>query len=101
MEKPGTTTVRKRGTIVLPARIRKRFGLEDGTLVIVEETDKGILIRPAMAVPLEVYSDERMAEFILSNAIDDSDYRQARDTVREMGLDPDSIAHDRPAGQAV
>ena len=53
---PTTKTVRvgKRGTLVLPAPLRKRFGLEEDTLVIVETRDEGLLLRPAVAVPVDV-----------------------------------------------
>jgi AbrB family looped-hinge helix DNA binding protein len=88
--------VGKRGAIVVPAKLRKRFGIEEGSIVIAEETDEGILIRPAMVVPVERYSPERRAEFFLSNAIDAADYRKARRAVRKLGLDPDSIPHRRP-----
>jgi len=47
--------------------------------------------RPAVATPVEVYSDERIAEFLLSSAVDASDYEAARVEVRTMGIDPDSI----------
>ena len=89
--------VGKRGAIVVPAKLRKRFGIEEGSIVIAEEKDEGILIRPAMVVPVERYSPERKAEFLLSNAVDDADYRKARKAVRKLGLDPDSIPHRRPA----
>ncbi len=89
--------VGKRGAIVVPARLRKRFGIEEGSLVIAEEKDDGIFIRPAMIVPVERYSPERKAEFLLSNAVDDADYRKARRAVRKLGLDPDSIPHQRPS----
>ena len=89
--------VGKRGAIVVPARLRKRFGIEEGSLVIAEERDDGIFIRPAMIVPVERYSPERKAEFLLSNAVDDADYRKARRAVRKLGLDPDSIPHQRPS----
>ena len=88
--------VGKRGTIVVPARLRKRFGIEEGSIVTAEEKDDGILIRPAILVPVERYTPERKAEFLLSNAIDDADYRKARKTVRKLGLDPDKILHRRP-----
>jgi AbrB family looped-hinge helix DNA binding protein len=88
--------VGKRGAIVVPANLRKRFGIEEGSIVIAEETADGILIRPAMVVPVERYSPERKAEFLLSNAIDAADYRKARKEVRKLGLDPDSIPHRRP-----
>ncbi|MGA9979657.1 MAG: AbrB/MazE/SpoVT family DNA-binding domain-containing protein [Candidatus Sulfotelmatobacter sp.] len=88
--------VGKRGAIVVPAKLRKRFGIEEGSIVIAEETDDGILIRPAMLVPVERYSSERKAEFLLSNSTDETDYRKARRAVRRLGLNPDAIAHRRP-----
>jgi AbrB family looped-hinge helix DNA binding protein len=88
--------VGKRGVIVVPAKLRKRFGIEEGSIVIAEEKENGILIRPAMVVPVERYTPQRKAEFLLSNAVDAADYRQARKEVRKLGLDPDSIPHRRP-----
>jgi len=88
--------VGKRGAIIVPARLRKRFGIEEGSLVVAEEKDDGILIRPAVLVPVERYSPERKAEFLLSNAVSDGDYRKARKAVRKLGVDPDSIPHRRP-----
>jgi AbrB family looped-hinge helix DNA binding protein len=85
--------VGKRGTFVIPARLRKRFGMEEGTLVIAEACEEGILLRPAVALPIEAYSPERVAEFLLSNAVDAADYRKAVARVTAMGLDPDSIPH--------
>jgi AbrB family looped-hinge helix DNA binding protein len=41
---------------VVPAKLRKRFGLEEGSIVIAEETNDGILIRPAMVVPVKRYT---------------------------------------------
>ena len=76
--------------------MRKRFGIVEGSIVIAEEKDDGIFIRPAMVVPVERLSPERKAEFLLSNAIDAADYRKARRVVRKLGLDPDSIPHRRP-----
>lgn len=89
--------VGKRGAIIVPASLRKRFGIEEGSIVTAEEKDDGILIRPAVVVPIERYPPERKAEFLLSNAIDKADYRGARQAVRKMGLDPDAIPHARPA----
>ncbi len=89
--------VGKRGAVVVPAKLRKRFGIEEGSIVTAEETDDGILIRPAVVVPVERYTPQRKAEFLLSNALDDADYRKARREVRKLGLDPDSIPHRRPA----
>ncbi|MEO7142619.1 MAG: AbrB/MazE/SpoVT family DNA-binding domain-containing protein [Bryobacteraceae bacterium] len=92
-----TSKVGKRGAIVVPARFRRKFGIEEGSLVITEEREDGILIRPAVALPVEIYTPERKAEFILSTAIDEEDYQTACETVRRMGLDPDRVKHARPA----
>jgi len=88
--------VGKRGAIIVPARLRQRFGIEEGSMVIAEEKDDGILIRPAVLVPVERYSPERKAEFLLSTATTDADYRKARRATRKLGIEPDSIAHRRP-----
>jgi AbrB family looped-hinge helix DNA binding protein len=89
--------VGKRGAIIVPAHLRKRFGIEEGSMITAEERDDGILIRPAVVVPVERYSPERKAEFLLTNAVSRSDYQKARKAVSKMGLDPDSIPHHRPA----
>ena len=91
-----SSRVGKRGTLVIPARLRRRFGLTEGSEIIAEETEEGILIRPAVTVPIELYSPQRRAEFLLSNAVDDEDYARAREEVLKLGLDPDSIAHHSP-----
>ena len=93
-----SSRVGKRGTLVIPASLRRRFGIEEGSEVIAEETPEGILIRPAVTVPIELYSDERKAEFLLSNAVGAADYARAVEEVRALGLDPARIAHHKPAG---
>lgn len=88
--------VGKRGAIIVPAKLRKQFGIEEGSIVTAEARDDGILIRPAVIVPVERYTPERKAEFMLSNATSAEDYREARKAVRKLGLNPDSIQHQRP-----
>lgn len=88
--------VGKRGAVVVPAKLRKRFGIEEGSVVIAEAREDGILLRPAVVLPVERYSPERKAEFLLSTATSGKDYRRARKEVRKLGIDPDSIPHRRP-----
>jgi AbrB family looped-hinge helix DNA binding protein len=90
--------VGKRGTVVIPAKLRKKLGLEEGDLMIMEATATGLVIRPALAVPVGDWSPERRAGFILNAASDPQDYARAREVVRGMGLDPDRIPHDPPPG---
>ena len=58
-----TLTVTDRGTITLPAKLRKEMGIEADTLLIAETTGEGILLRPAVALPVELYSEDRLREF--------------------------------------
>jgi AbrB family looped-hinge helix DNA binding protein len=88
--------VGKRGAVIVPARLRKQFGIEEGSFVTAEARDDGILIRPAIILPLEKYTPERKAEFLLSTATSARDYRRARKEVMKLGLDPDSIPHRAP-----
>jgi len=88
--------VGKRGAVIVPAKLRKRYGIEEGSIVTAEAVEDGVLIRPAVVLPIERYSPERKAEFLLTNAIDEKDYRRARKDVEKMGLDPDTIPHRRP-----
>ncbi len=64
--------------------------------MIAEETDDGILIRPAVTLPLDRYSKEEKAAFLLNNAVDARDYEAARAAVVKLGLDPDAIPHEGP-----
>jgi AbrB family looped-hinge helix DNA binding protein len=88
--------VGKRGTVVIPARLRRQFGIQEGSSVLVEGGPDGVLIRPAVTVPVEAWTAERQAAFLLENAVDDKDYAWARKEVRRLGLDPDKIPHGRP-----
>ena len=96
MAKSDSIRVGKRGAIVLPAALRRQYGIEEGTTVIAEATEEGILLKPAVVLAFERYSRERQAEFLLNNAIGPDEYRRAAAEVRGMGLDPDRIPHDQP-----
>lgn len=88
--------VGKRGAIIVPAKLRRRYGIEEGAIVTAEEREEGILIRPAVVLPIERYTPERKAEFLLSTATTKKDYQRARKEVKKLGLDPDAIPHRRP-----
>jgi AbrB family looped-hinge helix DNA binding protein len=83
--------------VVLPAELRRRFGIEEGSIVIAEAREDGILLRP-VTFPIEIDTPERKAEFLLSNTLDREDYQGAGRLVRSMGLDPDRIPHSKPPG---
>ncbi|HUY27239.1 MAG TPA: AbrB/MazE/SpoVT family DNA-binding domain-containing protein [Candidatus Binataceae bacterium] len=95
--KASATRIGKRGTFVIPAKLRRRFGLDEGTYAVAEEREEGVLIRPAVVIPVEVYTPVRRAEFLLNNAVNAADYRRVRAEVKRLGLDPDRIDHHKPS----
>jgi AbrB family looped-hinge helix DNA binding protein len=56
-------TITRRGVITLPARLRRALGLRAEDQLIAEVTPEGLLLRPAITLPVEVYSRERVREF--------------------------------------
>jgi antitoxin PrlF len=58
-----TVTLSSRGVVTLPAALRKVVGLRADDQLIAEVTPDGILLRPAVTLPIEVYTDSRVREF--------------------------------------
>ncbi|HAG12181.1 MAG TPA: AbrB family transcriptional regulator [Desulfotomaculum sp.] len=90
-----TIKVGKRGAVVIPAGLRKEYSLEEGTLLIAEPRPEGILLRPGVALSVEIYTPERKAQFLLNNALTAEDYAWAVSEVKKLGLDPENIPHER------
>ena len=58
-----TLTITSRGVVTLPAKLRRALGLKADDQLIAETTAEGLLLRPAVTLPLELYSDKRVREF--------------------------------------
>jgi antitoxin PrlF len=56
-------TISSRGQITLPADIRKRMGIVAGGVVILEEREDEIALRPAAVLEIETYSDVDIARW--------------------------------------
>lgn len=56
-------TITSRGVITLPAKLRQALGLKADDQLIAETTPEGLLLRPAVTLPVELYSSERVREF--------------------------------------
>lgn len=65
MLKPMTKVINinDRGTLTLPKEMRRRLGVQRNGQIVAEETDEGILLRPGVTFPVELYSERRLAEF--------------------------------------
>src|SRR5271170_1276609 len=86
-----TTRITQTGAIEIPADLRQRLGLLEGDEVILEEREGGILLRPS--VEGETYTPERIAEFLLNNAVTQESYDEACEEVRKLGLDPAKVPY--------
>ncbi|HUF73499.1 MAG TPA: AbrB/MazE/SpoVT family DNA-binding domain-containing protein [Gammaproteobacteria bacterium] len=58
-----TVTITSRGVITLPAKLREALGLKADDQLIAEATSEGLLLRPAVTLPVEIYSEDRIREF--------------------------------------
>ncbi len=58
-----TLTLTSRGVVTLPAKLRRALGLRPDDQLIAETTPEGLLLRPAVTLPIEIYSEKRIREF--------------------------------------
>jgi len=91
-----TAKIGKRGTVVIPSDLRRKYGFVEGSTVIAEAREEGVLLRPVVTLPLEIYTPERKAEFLLNNAVTREDYDWAVKEVRKLGIDPEKVPHEKP-----
>ncbi|MDP2593535.1 MAG: AbrB/MazE/SpoVT family DNA-binding domain-containing protein [bacterium] len=59
--------INERGTLTLPKALRKKLGISGEGQVIAEETSDGVVLKAGAAFPIEIYTDERIAEFHKNN----------------------------------
>lgn len=67
-----TVLVSNRGQLTLPVGLRKRFGLQRGGAVILEEHDNRLVIKPAAVLEIEMYADSQIAEWDTEDLLDDN-----------------------------
>lgn len=58
-----TLTITSRGVVTLPVKLRQALGLKPDDQLIAETTPEGLLLRPAVTLPVEIYSEKRRREF--------------------------------------
>lgn len=63
-----TLTITSRGVVTLPAKLRQALGLKADDQLIAETTPEGLLLRPAVTLPVELYTPDREREFDAAEA---------------------------------
>lgn len=79
-----TLMIGTRGTVTLPAALREKLGLKPGGLVLAEEHNGTIVLKPAAAVPVEIYSDEKIARLLEEDALDEDLRASLRRKLRKL-----------------
>jgi len=60
----------KRGQLSIPKKVMNALGLTGGSVLLLETTaDGAIMLRLAGVYPIELYSEERIAEFLEANVL--------------------------------
>ncbi len=65
----------KKVRIALPQDLIEKYGLEVGGQIVVEESETGLILRPNVTFPVEIYSDERVREFQQQNEEELKDFK--------------------------
>ena len=68
-----TVLVSNRGQITLPAALRKRLGIEGGDVVILEERENEVVLKPGVVLEVELYSDEQIAQWDAEDKLSDAE----------------------------
>jgi bifunctional DNA-binding transcriptional regulator/antitoxin component of YhaV-PrlF toxin-antitoxin module len=63
-----TLTITSRGVVTLPVKLRQALGLKADDRLIAETTPQGLLLRPSVTLPVELYTPEREREFDAAEA---------------------------------
>jgi len=58
-----TLQVTERGVVSLPAKMRSLLGICGKDFILAETTPEGILLRPTVTLPVELYTPDRIKEF--------------------------------------
>ena len=61
-------TITGRGVMTLPAKLRAALGIKADDQLIAETTPDGLLLRPSVTLPIEIYSEARLREFAEAEA---------------------------------
>lgn len=75
-----TVKLGRNGQLSLPKAVMKRLLLRGNEILLLDVTDDGVIqLRPASALPIEMYSPERIAEFERESTVDEITRTAVRD----------------------
>ncbi len=58
-----TIQINQRGTLTLPKSVRTQLQIKEDDQLWVEVTDQGILLKPVLIAPIEIYTPKQLKKF--------------------------------------
>ncbi|MCP4408783.1 MAG: AbrB/MazE/SpoVT family DNA-binding domain-containing protein [Gammaproteobacteria bacterium] len=65
--------VSSRGQITLPATLRKRLGIKPGDVIIMEDRNGEIILKPAAVLEIELYTDVQIERWDEEDRLESSE----------------------------
>lgn len=65
--------VSARGQLTLPAKLRKRLGIEPGGVVVAEEKDGALVLRPAAVTPVRYYTESEVSAWTVEDVLPEAE----------------------------
>ena len=72
-----TVIVGERGQITLPKRYRDKMGIKPKSPVLLELTEQGIVVKPALTITLRAFSDEFIQELVKEDLLKAGEKKKA------------------------
>ena len=69
--------VGERGQITLPKRYRDKMGIKPKSPVLLELTEQGIVVKPALTITLRAFSDEFIQELVKEDLLKAGEKKKA------------------------
>ena len=68
--------VSSRGQLTLPSEMRKKYKIDEGSVLVAEDRNGEIVLRPAAVVEFEYYTDEQINEWVAADAFKNDKERE-------------------------
>jgi len=86
--------VDSKGYVLIPAEVRKAMGIEPKSLLILSQEGGELRLVPGEVVPkrrIRMIPREELAQGLIDGAITPEGLQDAREGIRELGLNPDDF----------
>ncbi|TAN45837.1 MAG: AbrB/MazE/SpoVT family DNA-binding domain-containing protein [Nitrospirae bacterium] len=71
-----TVMVGERGQITIPKKLRERFGIKTKSPVVFDVTADGIVIKPALTIPIREFSDAFISDITKKDMLKDGERKK-------------------------